>query len=57
MYKHLTVCKQMTDVKLNCLVSHSNTWNHLIVGKQISFGLFKMLTTSIRLQIIYLIYV
>ena len=32
MHDHLTVCKQMTDVKL--LVLHSNTWNFLTVCKQ-----------------------
>ena len=31
-YIYLTVCKQMTDVKL--LVLHKNTWNHLTVCKQ-----------------------
>ena len=30
---YLNVCKQMADVKL--LVSHSNTWNHLSVSKQL----------------------
>ena len=33
MYNNLTVCKQMTDVKL-LFVLFSNTWNHLIVFKQ-----------------------
>ena len=29
LFKHLTVCKQITDVEL--LVLHSNTWNHMNV--------------------------
>ena len=29
--KHLTVCKQMTDVKLKCLVLDSKTWKYLTV--------------------------
>ena len=32
MYIYLTVCKQMTNVTL--LLLHSNTWNYLIVGKE-----------------------
>ena len=34
MYKHLTMCKQMTDFKL--LVFHSNTWKQLTGCKQMS---------------------
>ena len=30
----------MTDIKLDCWL-YSNTWNHLAVCKQMSFGLFK----------------
>ena len=32
MYNHLTMCKQMTTVKL--LMLHSNTWNHFTMCKQ-----------------------
>ena len=32
MYIDLNVCKQMINVKM--LLLHSNTWNHLIVWKQ-----------------------
>ena len=32
MYIHLNVCKQMDDIKLFLL--HTNTWNYLILGKQ-----------------------
>ena len=38
-YKHLTVRKQKTDVKL--LVSHTITWNHFTVCKQMSSNSFK----------------
>ena len=31
LFKHLIVCKQMTDVKLSLLVLDSNTWYHLTV--------------------------
>ena len=34
LFDHLTVRKQMTDVKL--LVLHNNTWNHLSMCKRIS---------------------
>ena len=49
MYIHLTVCKQMTDVKL--LLLHSNTWNHLTVEKKIAQACLEMLSTKC-LQII-----
>ena len=32
MYIYLTVCKQMTEVKLFLL--HSDSWNHLTLFKQ-----------------------
>ena len=51
-----TVCKQMTDVKLQLL--YSNTWNHLTVCKKCS-GLFKNVIYKMCLQImcIFNIYV
>ena len=43
----------MIDVKL--LVLQSNTWNYLIVYKQLGFGSFKKnFLQTIHLQIIYI---
>ena len=36
LFDNLTVYKQMTDVLIELLVSHSNTWNRLTVYKRIS---------------------
>ena len=44
MFNHLTACKQMTDVKLNC---YCNIQNHLTVCKQMTFGSFKNIINKI----------
>ena len=43
--------------EIELFVLDSNTWNHLTVCKQMSSSLFKMLPTSICLQIIHVMYV
>ena len=34
-WNHLTVCKEVINIKIELLVFGSNTWNHLTVCKQL----------------------
>ena len=52
MYIYLTVCKQMTDIKL--LLLQSNTLNHLTGYKKMSSFSFKNVINKMCLQIIYI---
>ena len=52
MYIHLTLYKQMTDVKL--LLLDSNTWNHLTVCNKMSSCSFKNAIKKMYLQIIHI---
>ena len=41
LFNHLTMCKQITDVKIESLVLNSNTCNPSTEQKQMEFGFFK----------------
>ena len=40
LFDHLTVSKQKSDVLIEMLVIHSDTWNYLTVWKRMRLGSF-----------------
>ena len=54
LFDHLTVCKHMTDVWLNCLWYIGILGNHLIESKKMCLSSFENVINKQYLQIIYI---